>query len=100
MSPSPLPLIPPSFLQGGGHVHTSQFAKDGLMKSYFKDVTTLYDNFQRGKRVSSKFLYFLVLSPHSSLLSDVQIMGIVLVSVRVLLAPTSGCRMGRWRNEL
>lgn len=49
----------PSFLmlyllQDSEHIHISHFAKDGLMRKYYDDVATLYEAFQRGKRVSSK----------------------------------------------
>lgn len=43
------------FWQLDGNVRTSHYAaKSGLIKYYFEDVTTLYDTFQRGKKVSSK----------------------------------------------
>lgn len=42
-------------LQGDERIHVSQFTVDGkLMETYFDDVTTLYEGFLRGMKVSGE----------------------------------------------
>ena len=49
-------MCPVCSLQGEERVRVSQFTKDGkLMKTYFDDVTTLYEGFLRGKLVSGEY---------------------------------------------
>lgn len=49
-------VCPVCSLQGEERVRVSQFTKDGkLMKTYFDDVTTLYEGFLRGKLVSGEY---------------------------------------------
>ena len=48
-------MCPVCSLQGEERVRVSQFTRDGkLMETYFKDVTTLYEGFLRGKKVSGE----------------------------------------------
>ena len=48
-------MCPVCSLQGEERVRVSQFTKDGkLMETYFEDVTTLYEGFLRGMKVSGE----------------------------------------------
>lgn len=88
--------LTPDVLQLDGKVRTSHAAaKNGLMKFFFKDVTTLYDTFQRGKRVSSKTT---PTHSHSNIPFLFQTMAHVLVRGLAPLDHMCGCPMVRWRR--